>query len=405
MANEEFIVGGVRLPRPFRIRRLGHFGINVMEPEVSRTFYEKLLGLRISDRLDFTGRLPEEELARLGPRIGYFARHGTEHHSFVFFPRRVLAAVYGYPKEFPEVTVNQITWQVGSLGEVVDSYEWFKRLGGRVHRAGRDMPGSNWHFYPFDPDGHVNELFYGIEQVGWDGYSKPLAMHKIRYTLPPPLPHRSEYAEIAAGYAEGVEARAGWRQAEPLEERYDVGGVLLGRPFKVVRVGPVRIFVPELERSLAFYRDVLGLMVTEEVTWQGQRCVFLRANAEHHSLALYPIALRAALGLHSGTTLLSFGMQLADYRQLRDAVAFLKENGVTLRYLPPELFPGIDYSAFAIDPDGHAIQLYYYMEQVGWDGRPRPAALRPSVNNESWPETVAAQEDTYLGEAFLGPWN
>jgi catechol 2,3-dioxygenase-like lactoylglutathione lyase family enzyme len=275
MANEEFIVGGVRLSRPFRIRRLGHFGINVMEPEVSRTFYEKLLGLRISDRLDFTGRLPEEELAQLGPRIGYFARHGSEHHSFVFFPRRVLAAAYAYPKEFAEVTVNQITWQVGSLREVVDGYEWFKRLGGRVHRAGRDMPGSNWHFYPFDPDGHVNELFYGIEQVGWDGYSKPLAMHKIRYPQPPPLPHRSEYAEIEAGYAEGVEARAGWRQAEPLEERHDVGGVLLGRPFKAVRVGPVRIFVPELERALAFYRDVLGLMVTEEVTWQGQRCAFL----------------------------------------------------------------------------------------------------------------------------------
>ena len=117
------------------------------------------------------------------------------------------------------------------------------------------------------------------------------------------------------------------------------------------------------------------------------------------------VPLLLALSVVYLASLLSFGMQLADYRQLRDAVAFLKENGVTLRYLPPELFPGIDYSAFAIDPDGHAIQLYYYMEQVGWDGRPRPAASRPAVNNESWPETVAAQEDTYLGEAFLGPWN
>jgi len=403
-AGEQFVVGGVRLPRPFRIRRLGHFGVNVDDPELSRGFYERLLGFRISDLLDFTGRLPEEEMAGLGPRVGYFTHHGTEHHSFVFFPRRVLSAAYGFPKEFPEVTTNQITWQVGSLREVVEGFEWFRKRGKRISRAGRDLPGSNWHFYPFDPDGHVNELFYGIEQIGWDGYSKPLEMHKVRYTEPPRLPHRSEYAEVQAALAEGIDPRKGWRQEEPLEEKFDVGGVLLARPFKVVRIGPVRLFVADVERSLQFYRDDLGLAVTEEVSWQGHRCVFLRANTEHHSMALYPIELRAELGLRPGTTLFSFGMQVADYRQLRDAVAFLKGQGVRVRHLPPELFPGIDYCAFAFDPDGHAIQLYYYMEQIGWDGRPRPAHLRPKVDNDNWPESVPAASDTYLGEAYLGPW-
>ena len=65
---------------------------------------------------------------------------------------------------------------------------------------------------------------------------------------------------------------------------------------------------------------------------------------------------------------------------------------------------GIDYSAFAIDPDGHALELYYYMEQVGWDGRPRPADLRRQVDNANWPDTLDPMEDTFLGEAFLGPW-
>lgn len=402
---QEFVIGGVRLARPFRIRRLGHFGIDVQDPEVTREFYTRLFGFRVSDRLDLTGRLPEEELKKHGPRIGYFTRHGTEHHSFVFFPRRALSAVHSIRREFPEVTTNQITWQVGSLREVVDGCEWFKRSGARVQRAGRDTPGSNWHFYPVDPEGHVNELFYGIEQVGWDGYSKPLAMHHIRYNEAPRLPHRSEYAEVQGGFRDGIDPRTGWRHDETGDETYDVGGVLLARPFKVVRIGPVRLFVKDIERALAFYCGQLGLTVTEEVTWRGQRCVLLRANSEHHSLGLYPIALRAALGLHTGTTLFSFGMQLADYRQLRDAIAFLKAQGVTIKYLPPELFPGIDYCAFAIDPDGHAMQLYYYMEQVGWDGRPRPAALRPQVDNDGWPETVPAASDTYLGEAYLGPWN
>jgi len=81
----------------------------------------------------------------------------------------------------------------------------------------------------------------------------------------------------------------------------------------------------------------------------------------------------------------------------------LRDKGVTIKHLPPELFPGIDYSAFALDPEGHAIQLYYYMEQIGWDGKPRPAASRRKVDNEHWPESLDALSDTYLGPVFQGP--
>ena len=49
------------------------------------------------------------------------------------------------------------------------------------------------------------------------------------------------------------------------------------------------------------------------------------------------------------------------------------------------------------------MQLYYYMEQVGWDGKPRPAALRPKIDNANWPASVPMQSDSFLGEAFLGP--
>jgi hypothetical protein len=113
------------------------------------------------------------------------------------------------------------------------------------------------------------------------------------------------------------------------------------------------------------------------------------------------MALRAELGLSEHTTCLSFGLQLANYRQLRNAVAFLRERGVTVRDLPPELSPGIDYSALATDPDGHAVQLYYYMQQVGSGDLSTPAA---SATLDAWPETVPARPDTYMGEPFLGPW-
>jgi hypothetical protein len=158
-----------------------------------------------------------------------------------------------------------------------------------------------------------------------------------------------------------------------------------------------------MERMVAFYRDDLGFAVTEEVDYRGHRCVFLRANTEHHSLALYPLALQRELDLDPRTTLMSFGVQLGSYRQLRDGVQFLAQQGVKIRYLPPELFPGIDYCALAFDRDGYAFQLYYYMEQVGWDGRPRPAHLRPKIDNGHWPGSIPGMSDTYLGEPFLGP--
>jgi catechol 2,3-dioxygenase-like lactoylglutathione lyase family enzyme len=399
-----FDVGGIRLPRPFRIRRLGHFGINVKDPEASREFYSRLFGFRVSDPIDFGARLPEPERGKHGSGVGYFTRHGTDHHSFVIFPRGVLLALNPHYKSWPELTVNQITWQVASLREVADGYQWFVGRDKRVLRSGRDLPGSNWHFYPPDPDGHINEIYYGIEQVGWDGFSKPRALHKVRYEKPPALPHRSEYAEVREALGGGLSVQTGWQAEEPAEETFDVGGVLLGRPFKVVRVGPVRLFLKDIDAAIAFYRDELGLALTEEVTWQGHRCAFLRANTEHHSVALYPRELREKLGLTATTTLMSFGLQVGSYSQLKNSIEFLGKKNVAIRHLPQELFPGIDYSAFAIDPDGHALQLYHAMEQIGWDGKPRPASARPKVDNDKWPEALEPSSDTFNGEVFLGPY-
>jgi catechol 2,3-dioxygenase-like lactoylglutathione lyase family enzyme len=266
------------------------------------------------------------------------------------------------------------------------------------------MPGSNWHTYLLDPEGHQNELYYGMEQIGWDGVSKPWSMHDREFPKTPPLPQISEYAEVNDALAKGVDLAGGYRDRETMPERYDVQGILLARPFKIVKHGPVNLFVKDLEREEAWYRDVLGFVPTEEVTYRGHRCVYLRNNTEHHSLALYPIALRAELGLRPDSTMMAFGVQLANYQQLRDAIAFLRAEGVELRELPPELTPGMNHTILALDPDGHAIQLYWSMEQIGWDGRPRPREQRRAIVPGEWPEALDADSDSYRGEPLLGPW-
>jgi catechol 2,3-dioxygenase-like lactoylglutathione lyase family enzyme len=407
----KFDVGGVLLDRPFKIRRLGHFGFNVGDAvmEECRRFYVDLLGFRLSDEASFAGRLPEEERAGLQHPNGYFTRHNTDHHTFVLFNRDVMERFARLAKRptTPGVTVNQITWQVGSLAEVGNGARWFTDEGVPVVRTGRDMPGSNWHTYVLDPDGHTNELYYGIEQVGWEGYSKPRALYHRGFQSPPELPQIAEIDEIQQALADGVDLHAGFRHEDTLPATYDVDGILLPRPFKVVRIGPVSLFVADVDAATAFYRDRLGFTVTEEVEWQGRHCTFLRANTEHHALALFPVELRPALGLSEHTTCAAFGLQLANYRQLRDAVRFLEERGCRfVTNVPLELYPGIDYAAHVLDPDGHCIQLYYGMEQIGWDGQPRPRDQRPAAAADpaSWPETVEARPDTFAGEPFLGPW-
>ena len=399
-------VGGILLDRPFKLRRLGHFGFNTVNMDENVRFYTELLGFRISDVNDFSRRATSpEQLAGLGDPRGYFTRFGGDHHAFVLFNRRVMEALNPARRFKPGVTINQITWQVGSLAEVGNASPWLKEQGVELQRTGRDMPGSNWHTYVYDPDGHTNELYYGIEQVGWDGYSKPREMYDRGFREAPPLPQMSEFQEVQDALAQGKDIHSGYRYIDPLPATYDVDGTLLPRPFKIVRIGPVRLFVQDVEAASNFYQHALGFTLTEEVVWQGHRCVFLRVNTEHHSMALYPLALREVLGLSPDTSCMTFGLQFANYRQLRDAVPFLKDHGVRVTdAVPSELYPGIDYAAHALDADGHCIELYYAMEQVGWDGRPRSKELRRKVEHGVWPEALEPMSDTYQGEPFLGPW-
>ena len=52
--GHRYNVGGILLERPFKIRRLGHFGFNIAKLEEARHFYGDLLGFVVSDKADFS---------------------------------------------------------------------------------------------------------------------------------------------------------------------------------------------------------------------------------------------------------------------------------------------------------------------------------------------------------------
>jgi catechol 2,3-dioxygenase-like lactoylglutathione lyase family enzyme len=242
-----------------------------------------------------------------------------------------------------------------------------------------------------------------MEQIGWIGRSKPLPMHNRRFTKAADLPQIPEWKEVDDAVAAGVDLLSGVRHEEKMPLDYQVGGILMARPFKITSLGPVRLLANDVDKVARFYSDTMGFETTEEVTWKGHRCLFLRCNTDHHCVSVYPIAIADELKLPRPSQCFSFGIRLYDYQQLREGVAFLKKHGVKFLDLPPELSPGMDYTATAVDPDGNLVQLYYYMEQIGWDGKPKPAALRRKIDT-TWPETVQPLSDTFNGEPFLGPW-
>ena len=405
--TNSYNVGGIKLPRPFRALRLGHFGWNYLDSKAALHFYADLLGLIVSDEENFAHIL-QVEGGDIGDPMGYFLRYGHDHHAFVLFPAKAFAKSPRAPKHPGLETVSHIAWQVGTLREVTAAQAWLKERQIPIQRSGRDALGSNWQFAFPDPDRLGNELYYGMDQIGWDGASKPFAMVDFSGVKLPEKPIGGDFPEVVKHLKErNVDPRNGMHVRTEAAPQYNVGDVMLPRPFRITRHGPVRMFVDDVARATRWYQEVIGLALTEEVDWRGHRCAFLRVNTEHHSVALYPKALRAELPVSQDCNCMAYGMQLGSYQQLRDGVQFLEEHGVAIKYLPPELFPGIDYSAFAIDPDGHAIQLYYYMEQIGWDGQPRPASQRRKVGNDGhwahWPETLDALPDSYLGQVFQGP--
>ena len=384
-------VGGVLLPQPFKARRLGHFALWHTDMDMARRLYVDLLGFRHTDTV-----------VRDGKPVAMFTSHGTDHHS--------LAAIHASTAEGVRkahyqngVFVNQISFQVGALDEVVNAHDYFAQQQIAISRIGRDFPGSNWAVYVLDPDGHRVEFYYGMEQIGWDRRSKPAAAYLQAVRNGFSLPQPAEMTEIMTGERSGIDLAAGFRPTEELPYDHCVGGVMLQRPFKVTKIGPVNLFVADLGRSERFYTELLGFTATEAVHYRGHHCLYLRCGTDHHCIGLFPLALRAELGLNPATSLMSIGMQVATYAQLRHAIAFLREKGLRfIDTIPCDLHPGIEYAAHAIGPDGHCIALYHAMEQVGWDGRPRPAGERRRVAPD-WPQTIEAVPDTYADQVLQGP--
>ncbi len=120
-------------------------------------------------------------------------------------------------------------------------------------------------------------------------------------------------------------------------------------PFRYKKLGYVALNVTDLERSTAFYRDLVGLDVSDGVAG---KVSFLRCSRDHHNLVLYKDA-------EPGVKRIGFELERA--ADMEAARAHLSALGIAFRDVPDEerrLLKQTQALRFVVPPCGITFELY-----------------------------------------------
>jgi len=145
----------------------------------------------------------------------------------------------------------------------------------------------------------------------------------------------------------------------------------------VKELGHLVLYVKDLERSAAFYGEVLGWDVAFPVTL-GIPAAAFTSGRTHHELLLIEVgdgATAVPTGRHLG--LYHFGLRVGDSDDdLRAMVARLQESGVTIVGASDHT---VTHSLYVLDPDGNEVELYIDVPGVDWRSDPSlvMAPIRP----------------------------
>jgi catechol 2,3-dioxygenase len=119
--------------------------------------------------------------------------------------------------------------------------------------------------------------------------------------------------------------------------------------------------VSDLNRAVAFYRDVLGF---EETTRMGDQAAFLSAGGYHHHIGLNTWESKGGSPPPRGSTgLFHTAIRYPNRAALAKALRRVVDAGVPLMGASDH---GVSEAIYLNDPDGNGVELYYDRPREEW---------------------------------------
>ena len=149
--------------------------------------------------------------------------------------------------------------------------------------------------------------------------------------------------------------------------------------FQLRKIGHVVLNVTDLERSLRFYTEVLGLQVSDRYpdTMVPGGMIFLRCNTDHHGVALV-----GGAAASEPTSLNHFAFEVGSVDEVFRARAWLRARDVPISF-EGRRRAGCQIAIEFMDPDGNNLEIYWNIDQVGPEGAVRPGSeWRPAKTLE-----------------------
>ncbi len=139
---------------PIRVKKLGHVVFRVSDLERTTRFWTDIMGFKVSDTNE---------------RGMVFLRNASDHHSIALAPSD---GAEGLPDK-DQVGFDHLALEVGSVADLFRIREFLRQKGVKIVFEGRRGPGCNPGVEFVDPDGYQLELYASMDQIGWDGKSRP----------------------------------------------------------------------------------------------------------------------------------------------------------------------------------------------------------------------------------------
>ncbi len=167
-----------------------------------------------------------------------------------------------------------------------------------------------------------------------------------------------------------------------------------GRAFNLTKIGHVVLMSTDLNRSVEFYTGVLGFRVSDVYpdTMMKGRMVFMRCGADHHGVAM----VGAAPGASTQHELHHMAFEVATLDEVFHARDWLRQQGVKVEF-EGRRRAGCQVAVEFRDPDGHGLEIYWGLDQIGPEGRVRsPKEWRECFTLEDAVADAPPGQDTRL---------